>query len=449
MTKKTGFILISLLFSFLWAESVQFAFRLEDEYRMTERADYSKKVNGSYQGYVNRQIRGVFKSEEEKPGVFHVTGTWFRAQEIRKNGLLNALPLDRVEKAEFIQDSLGQTRAMGDFPVLRNFPRFPSEPVSPGDYWEAPMEMVIFDPSSDLTAELSLYCGYTYKGTDVYKERSVHVIEAQYAVRNRGYDGNIGLIIDDVQGSHKVTLMIDSVTMSPILARDSFHENWVYRGGRQEEYKGFNLVFYEGITGMNRPAVLDSLVQGYGDGAVLAQRPADKADYGQADPSSGESGADSGSGNDSRERDSSPESAPPTVQELVAEDQSLFEEDVTVYEKEEGIALSLNNLHFVPDQAVILSQDYPLLDKIASMLKQVPDRTLLVKGHTADIGTMESQMVLSQERAKVVVDELVKRGLEADRFVYIGLGGSEPIGDNRVEEGRKLNRRVEIIIMED
>ncbi|MDC7222799.1 MAG: OmpA family protein [Spirochaetales bacterium] len=451
MVRKAAVLLFLGMTFLISAEEVQFAFRLEDEYRMTERADYSKRVNGVYQGYVNRQVQGVFRSREEEPGVFHVDGTWFRAREIRKDGLLNALPLERVEEAEFIQDSLGRTRAAGDFPLLRNFPQFPAEPVSPGDSWEAPMEMIIFDPRSDLTAELSLYCGYTYQGTDVYKERPVHVIQAQYAVRKKGYDRNIGLIIDDVQGSHRVTLMIDRETMSPLLARDSFQETWTYPGGRQEEYKGFNLIFYEGITGMDRPAVLDSLVRNYGEGAVLARnnRPEPSPEFPADDSRENGGTGEESSGAAGTAREEEPKPAPPTPQELAAADKSLFEEDVTVYEREEGIALSLNNLHFVPDQAVILPQDYELLDRIAAMLKEVPDRTLLVKGYTADVGSMESQMVLSQERAKVVVDELTDRGIRADRFVYIGLGGSEPIGDNSTDEGRKLNRRVEIVIMED
>ncbi len=445
--KKYKAALLVLLFCVggLSAEEVQFAFRLEDEYTMTERADYSKRVNGVYQGYVNREIRGAFRSREEEPGVFHVEGTWFRAREIRKDGLLNALPLERVEKAEFIQDSLGNTRVSGPFPILRNFPRFPNEPVGPGDSWEAPLEMVIFDQAGDLTAELSLYCGYTYQGTDVYKERPVHVIQAQYAVRKRGYDRNIGLIIDDVQGSHRVTLMIDQETMSPILARDSFQENWVYKGGRREEYKGFNLVFYEGITGMDRPGLLDSLARGLGDGAVLAKTDPSPAGEGRGEGSDGSETDPAGEDSSSRGQ-----GLPlPDAAELAERDKSLFEQDVTLYEREEGVALSLNNLHFLPDQAVILAQDYPLLDRIAQMLKSVPDRTLLVKGYTADVGSMESQMVLSQERARVVVDEMVSRGLEADRFVFIGLGGAEPLGDNGTEEGRKLNRRVEIVIMED
>ncbi len=457
MKRVTIIILWAALLLPVTAQEVQFAFRLEREYSLTERADYSKRENGTYLGYVNREIRGTFRSREETPGIFHVTGTWFRAREIRKDGMLNALPLERVEKADFTQDSLGQTRAAGDFPVLRNFPSFPAEPVGPGDRWEAPLDMVIFDPDSSLTAVLSLYCGYTYQGTDVYKDRPVHVIQAQYAVRNRGFDGNIGRIIDDVQGSHRVTLMIDRETMGPLIARDSFQETWMYRNGDRVEYKGFNLVFYKGITGMDRPALLDSLVRGYGEGAVLAKKESseESASSGPtAGPGTDNASAGEGPGNGGQTASGSGaagEMKPPPVsaRELADRDSSLFEEDVTVYEREEGIALSLNNLHFLPDQAVILNQDYPLLDKIAALLKSVPDRTLLVKGYTADIGTVESQMILSQDRARVVVDELISRGLEGDRFVYIGLGGADPLGDNGTEEGRKLNRRVEIVVMED
>ena len=57
-------------------------------------------------------------------------------------------------------------------------------------------------------------------------------------------------------------------------------------------------------------------------------------------------------------------------------------------------------------------------------------------------------MELSIERAKRMVEELVSRGLGADRFIYKGWGGTRPIGDNATNAGRSLNRRVEITILE-
>jgi flagellar motor protein MotB len=47
------------------------------------------------------------------------------------------------------------------------------------------------------------------------------------------------------------------------------------------------------------------------------------------------------------------------------------------------------------------------------------------------------------------VDELVSRGIDAERFLYSGMGGLEPVGDNATDEGRMQNRRVEILILED
>jgi outer membrane protein OmpA-like peptidoglycan-associated protein len=129
-------------------------------------------------------------------------------------------------------------------------------------------------------------------------------------------------------------------------------------------------------------------------------------------------------------------------------DDSLFK-DIEISESEEGLTLVLKQLHFVPDQAVILGEDAPLLDSIADSLKKIPERTFFVKGHTADIGTVESQMKLSLDRALVVVRELIKRGISEDRFIYTGRGGLDPLDTNDTEEGRARNRRVEIIIMED
>jgi outer membrane protein OmpA-like peptidoglycan-associated protein len=79
---------------------------------------------------------------------------------------------------------------------------------------------------------------------------------------------------------------------------------------------------------------------------------------------------------------------------------------------------------------------------------QVPDRIILVEGHTAAVGRPEGEMELSIQRAKRMVDEMARRGIGSERFIYKGWGGRKPQGDNGSEEGRRLNRRVEITILE-
>jgi outer membrane protein OmpA-like peptidoglycan-associated protein len=72
----------------------------------------------------------------------------------------------------------------------------------------------------------------------------------------------------------------------------------------------------------------------------------------------------------------------------------------------------------------------------------------LVEGHTASTGNPGGEMQLSIQRARRIISELIKRGISGDRFIYIGWGGTRPIGDNTTDAGRSLNRRVEITILE-
>jgi OOP family OmpA-OmpF porin len=134
-----------------------------------------------------------------------------------------------------------------------------------------------------------------------------------------------------------------------------------------------------------------------------------------------------------------------TITETIEEEDL---EDVEIEEVEEGLLLRIKNLLFVPDQATLLPGEGDRLDGMAQVLKQFPDRRFLIVGHTADVGTQESQLILSRERAKSIVDQLVERGIPAANLMYQGVGGTRPLGDNSTEEGRRINRRVEITILE-
>nr|WP_230391538.1 MULTISPECIES: OmpA family protein [unclassified Oceanispirochaeta] len=180
-------------------------------------------------------------------------------------------------------------------------------------------------------------------------------------------------------------------------------EEYQYLDGSSLREKGFLLTFYKGIELLDRPGLRKDVE------TVLADQ----------------------------------------LKDSFEEKGESLTDQISVEERDEGLALNLKNLHFKADEAVILPEDRPLLDTIAEVLKKVPDRTFLVKGHTADIGTMESQIILSQERARTIVEELSSRGIEADRFLFTGMGGLMPLGDNATDEGRRQNRRVEIFILED
>jgi outer membrane protein OmpA-like peptidoglycan-associated protein len=123
--------------------------------------------------------------------------------------------------------------------------------------------------------------------------------------------------------------------------------------------------------------------------------------------------------------------------------------DVEIVETGEGPALRLKALRFRPDSAVLLPGEEKRLDAAAAAVREAGDGTILIAGHTADVGNPAGQQKLSTDRAKTIVGELIDRGVDPRRLLYEGRGATEPIGDNGSEEGRTQNRRVEIIFIED
>lgn len=83
--------------------------------------------------------------------------------------------------------------------------------------------------------------------------------------------------------------------------------------------------------------------------------------------------------------------------------------------------------------------------EIVAMLKSAPNLKISVEGHTDNVGTPASNQKLSENRAKSVMDAIVNGGISAPRLSSKGLGQTAPIADNRSDEGKAKNRRVELV----
>lgn len=124
--------------------------------------------------------------------------------------------------------------------------------------------------------------------------------------------------------------------------------------------------------------------------------------------------------------------------------------NVKVVEKAEGLALILDNIQFYPDSSLILPGEEKKLDAIAAILNQYKERDIKITGHTAKAGTVQEQDKLSLERATVIADHFIKTNVRQPVQILIeGKGSREPIASNSNEIGRKKNRRVEILILEN
>jgi outer membrane protein OmpA-like peptidoglycan-associated protein len=92
---------------------------------------------------------------------------------------------------------------------------------------------------------------------------------------------------------------------------------------------------------------------------------------------------------------------------------------------------------------------YPELDRLYKVLKNNPELYVEVAGHTDSIGDNEANLKLSQLRADAIKNYLVNKGIDPKRFFTVGYGEEFPIAPNTTEEGRKQNRRTEIVIIEN
>lgn len=89
---------------------------------------------------------------------------------------------------------------------------------------------------------------------------------------------------------------------------------------------------------------------------------------------------------------------------------------------------------------------YPTMNKIADIVNKYGKTTLTITGHTDSSGSDRINQPLSQNRAKAVNDYLEGRNVAQQRLSYYGLGAQQPRASNATEAGKRLNRRVEILI---
>ena len=137
------------------------------------------------------------------------------------------------------------------------------------------------------------------------------------------------------------------------------------------------------------------------------------------------------------------------LKEFVYEDKTT-KEFVQIDDVPTGIQITINDLKFEADSAKLLSGETPRIKALAEQLKEATRDngfTILIEGHTADVGKPVGQMNLSIERANAIVAALVEQGVKREILSTRGFGGTVPVGDNKTAEGRALNRRVEIKVM--
>ena len=116
---------------------------------------------------------------------------------------------------------------------------------------------------------------------------------------------------------------------------------------------------------------------------------------------------------------------------------------------EVGAVVNLKNILFYMGTTSLLEESYPELNVIVDFLKNNPKVEIELGGHTDNRGDAKKNLILSQQRVEKIKSYLVSAGISPRRIKGKGFGGTKPIATNDSEQARKLNRRVEFVILKD
>jgi len=114
-----------------------------------------------------------------------------------------------------------------------------------------------------------------------------------------------------------------------------------------------------------------------------------------------------------------------------------------------GKVMRLDALIFQQRSAIISPESYPELNSVSDMLHSNPKMVIQLEGHTDTRGDAKLNLKLSEQRVDAVRDYLIRRGVEKSRVKLKAFGGSMPLSKENTEEAHKLNRRVEVRIIEN
>ena len=316
----------------------------------------------------------------------------------RTSGTETGFQWSREYESVFERDRLGYLTIDPKYymPVVRNVPVFPGRDLKPGDKWSADgYEMHDFREGFGIEEpyRIPFTAYYTYLGIRQWKGKNWPAFSIYYRIVSRPQAVRGRVWPTSITGSFDQLVYWDIENGHPVAYEETFSLTFELSNRNVFEFRG------------------------------SAQAEIIESEY--------------------MDRDK-------IVSEIIDEVARLRIPDINVRKVDEGISISLEDIGFYADSAVMLPGERDKLEKIAEILKRYPGRDILVSGHTALSGTSAERMRLSIERAQAVTDFLLSRQVRtADRIVIRGHGGERPIADNSTEAGRRRNRRVEITLLEN
>ena len=111
-----------------------------------------------------------------------------------------------------------------------------------------------------------------------------------------------------------------------------------------------------------------------------------------------------------------------------------------------GLVLTLGDVLFDLEKSTLKTGGKQTVNQLADFLNEYPERNVLIEGFTDSQGSEDFNLKLSSERAENVKSVLMSKGVQSNRIRIYGYGTKFPVADNKTKDGRRQNRRVEVVI---
>ena len=126
---------------------------------------------------------------------------------------------------------------------------------------------------------------------------------------------------------------------------------------------------------------------------------------------------------------------------------SVYQKNIPLQPIEANASVVLNNIFFDVNKFDIKPESQVELDKIVQLMNDNPTIKIQIAGHTDNVGKPAENLALSNNRTKTVVSYLINKRISPQRLSYKGFGETQPVADNKTDEGRAKNRRTEMKVV--
>jgi len=126
---------------------------------------------------------------------------------------------------------------------------------------------------------------------------------------------------------------------------------------------------------------------------------------------------------------------------------STYEKNIPLQPIEANASVVLKNVFFDVNKFDLKSESEAELDIVVQLMNDNPTVKIQIGGHTDNVGKPTDNLTLSNNRAKSVVNYLISKGIPTARLSAKGFGETQPVADNKTEEGKALNRRTEMKVI--